>query len=631
MNLIVLDFETYYGDDYTLNKMTTEEYIRDSRFEAHGCAVRGQLGYAGAPVQTSWYDEDKFVVHVVETIDWSKTAVLCHHAHFDGLILAHHYGIKPKFWFDTLPMARLLLGNHISVSLDSLAKHFGLAAKTVPYNLFKNKHWSELAPIVQKQVAGGCCHDVELTWQLFQLLAKEFPREEYAIVDQMIRMFTEPVLAADIDLLAKVWEREAQSKAKRIAALNVTATELQSADKFAALLEAEGVEIETKQGKKKSIPCFAKTDDFMRNLLEDENERVRALAEARLGVKSTLMQTRAETLGWMGRRGALPVYLNYAGAGTLRPSGGDGANWLNFKRGSDIRKAILAPDGYLLAPVDSSQIECRVLHYLAGGPEEPVVQKFRKHEDPYVDLASLFYKEAIYKPRAGDPRRAEMEAKRGMGKQGRLMCGYGAAGPKFKTTAKNGLYGPPVDIPLQDAEAFVSLYRATTPSVCAPNSGYWAIANTMLARLADGAELQWGPLTMRNRRLYLPNGCPLIYDSLEWHVPDSDEEHVKDFERRGFWRMRTRHGWKKMWGSKLVQNICEAVARVIVTQAQLRILSLGFRTLNHPYDELLLLLPRDGKERQHLEDCKREMSRPVSWLPGLPLDCEGELGERYSK
>jgi hypothetical protein len=256
--------------------------------------------------------------------------------------------------------------------------------------------------------------------------------------------------------------------------------------------------------------------------------------------------------------------------------------------------------------------------------------KFRNREDPYVDLATKFYGEQIYKPAKDDPRKAEMEAKRGMGKQGRLMCGYGAAGPKFKTTAKNGLYGPPVDISLEDANAFVALYRADNPSICAKNSGYWAQASRALARLAGGDPMQWGPLTIRNKRIYLPNGCPLVYDSLEYHRPDPDEP-CKEFERGGYWRVRTRNGWKTLWGSKLVQHICEAVSRVIVSQAMIRCARMGYRTLNWPYDELLFLIPEDGHEEEHLERCRLEMCRPVDWLPGLPLDAEASLGERYSK
>ena len=637
MNIVTLDFETYYADDYTLSKMSTEAYVRDPRFETLGVAIRWNEYPEAKCSQTIFYSED--IQNYLMQIDWSNTACLCHHAQFDGLILSHHYGIKPKFWFDTLSMARLLLGNHLGVGLDALARHFNLQAKTVPYNLFRGRHWNELTPAVQQQVAAGACHDVELTWQLFQILAKDFPREEYQVVDTVIRMFTEPVLRADVDMLGKIWEDEARKKQTALTGLDVTEADLQSADRFAALLRECGVEPEMKDGKvsektgkSKRNYAFAKTDDFMRDLLEHDDERVRTLAETRLGVKSTIMQTRAETLGFMAGRGPLPVYLRMYGAGTLRVSGGDGANWLNFKRRSPIRRSILAPPRYLLGPVDASQIECRVLHYLAGGPDEPVIKKFRNKEDPYVDLASLFYREPIYKPKAGDPRYDEMDAKRGMGKQGRLMCGYGAAGKQFKETAKNGLYGPPVDIPIEDAHAFVKLYRDTNPSICARNTGYWAQAGKMLARLAGGPAVEWGPLTVKDHRIYLPNGCALIYDTLEYFQPPPEDLHLyREYEQGGFWRVRTRHGWKTMWGSKLVQNICEAVSRVIVSQAMNRITAMGYRVLNWPYDELLLLIPADGREQEHLERCRQEMIKPVAWLPGLPLDAEASLGERYSK
>lgn len=625
MDVVVLDFETFFSDEYTLSKLSTEAYIRDPRFKAHGAAIKWSKS-----TSARWYDE-KQLRQVLNEYDWSNTFLVCHHMQFDGLILSHHYNVHPKMLGCTLSMARLLLGNHLSVSLDNVRKHFGMPLKTTPYNLFKGKHWHEMDEQTQDLVAEGAEDEVESIWKIFGLLAKDFPVEEYEVLDTVLKMFTEPVLRADVQLLGRIWESEAHKKQERHAELGVAATDLASAAKFTELLQAEGIEIEYKQGKNGPIPAFAKTDDFMRGLLEHPIDRVRTLAEARLGEKATFLQTRAAALGWKASRGGtLPVYLFYAGAGTLRVSGGDGDNWLNFKRGSDIRKAILAPDGYLLAPIDSSQIECRVLHYLAGGPDEPVIQKFRNKEDPYTDLASKFYGEKIYKPKGDDPRRAEMEAKRGMGKQGRLMCGYGASGAQFKVTAKNGLYGPPVEISIEDANDFVDLYRADNPSICAPNTGYWAQCGRMLSRLAGGPPIEWGPLLVKEHKIYLPNGAMLNYDTLGFHRPDADED-VREFERKGFWRMRTKRGWKKMWGSKLTQNICEAVSRVIISQAMIRITRMGYRVLNWPYDELLVLIPRDGREEEHVERCKAEMVKDVPWLPGLPLDCEAHLGDRYLK
>ena len=622
MRIICADAETYFADDYTLSKMTTEAYVRDKRFECHGWAVKWSHDHT-----PKWYD-DRQARYIFSQEDWSDTAIICHHAQFDGLILSHHYNIRPKLYLDTLSCARLLLGNHLSVGLEALAKHFELAAKTVPYNAFRGKHWNELSQSIQQQVADGACHDVDLTWQLFKKLGPQIPKEEFQVMDTVIRMFVNPVLRADTEMLARIWEREEHGKAARLKELGVEATDLASSEKFAVLLRAEGIEPETKDGKKKSIYCFAKTDQFMEELRESDSPRVRALAEARLGEKSTLMQTRAATLGWMVSRGPLCVYLKYAGAGTLRVSGGDGANWLNFKRGSDMRKAILAPENCLLAPVDASQIEFRVCMYLAG--QDDVIEALRNGEDPYLPLACEFYGEKIYKPGKGDPRRLEMEQKRGASKQANLMCIYGAAGTQFQKTLRIGLYGPPVKISIEDADRFVDLFRRTHPKCCDRKIGYWAQAEVALRRLAEGSTMQWGPLTIRDHRIYLPAGQPLIYDTLEWHIPSPDED-VREFELKGFWRMRTRHGWKKMWGSKLVQNICEAVSRVIVSQAMNRITAKGFRVLNWPYDELLILVDNDGQQEQHVQDFLAEFRKTPEWLPGIPLDAEATLSERYSK
>ena len=623
MRPVVIDFESFYSDDYAPSKMTTESYIRDPRFEAHGAAIKWD-----AQTSAQWYDQRE-LAYILKDEDWSDVFLIHHHAQFDGLILSHHYDVHPAMFGCTLSMSRLLLGNHLSVSLDSVRKHFGIPAKSTPYNLFRGKHWSELDQDTRLQIGEGAIDEVESIWKIFGLLMQQgFPPAELDVIDSVVKMFTEPVLELDTAILAQVWEAEAAKKVNGVEALGITKEQLSSSDAFADLLMAEGIEIETKTSPKgNEIYAFAKNDPFMRDcLLEHDNPRVRALAEARIDAKSTQLQTRAATLGWVASRGPAPVYLFYAGAGTLRPSGGDGCNWLNFKRGSPIRRAIKAPTGFYLAPVDASQIECRVLHYLAGGADDPVIQKFRNNEDPYVDLASHFYQEQIYKPKFDDPRKAEMEAKRGMGKQGRLMCGYGASGKQFKATAASGQYGPRVDMTLDEADDFVTMYRTTNPPICARGTGYWAQCERVLARLAGGPPMEFGPLHIENGRIYI-QGAPMLYNTIEYHTPQPDEENGKIG-----WRVKTRQGWKFMWGSKLTQNICEGVSRMIVSQAMIRIKKkYGIRTLNWPYDELLLLIPRNGREEEMLQLCIDEMTIEPTWLPGIPLAAEGALGERYEK
>ncbi len=162
MNIITLDFETFFDDDYTLKKMSTEAYIRDPRVEVHGYAIH-MTWLPGLPI---W--ESAMCLH---NAHWQSeipnSALLCHHTAFDGLILAHHYGIVPKVYLDTLSMARLMLGNHVSVSLDSVREHFGMPFKRTPYHLFKGKHWSEMDEPLRQEIAAGACDEVESIWTIF--------------------------------------------------------------------------------------------------------------------------------------------------------------------------------------------------------------------------------------------------------------------------------------------------------------------------------------------------------------------------------------------------------------------------------------------------------------------------------
>lgn len=610
MKIVVADWESRFDSkSYTLSKMSTENYIRDPRFEAHGCAIKW------SPDQKAvWYSRHQ-ISGVLAQVDWSYVFMIHHHAQFDSFIENHHYNVHPKMIGCTLSMARLMLGNHLSASLEAVRRHYGIPSKLTPYSAFDGKRWDELTPAVQHQIGVGACDEVESIFIIFQkLMADGFPVEELEVIDTTVRMFSEPCLRADAELLAQVWEREAVLKQQRMAELNVTEADLQSSERFAQLLRDEGMEPEQKEGKNGPIYAFAKTDQFMRDLCEHDNERVRTLAEARLGAKSTLMQTRAETLGWMASRGPMPVYLRYCGAHTTRWSGGDGANWQNFRRGSDIRKAIMAPEGYLLAPIDLSQIECRVLNYLAG--QDDVIEKFRNGVDPYIGIASLAYGFEVTKAHVTE---------RGTGKQLELSCGYQAGAATIQSTARLGIYGPPVTIDLATALTWRDLYRNTHQDVVA----YWSVAGRMIARIAGGEPLEWGPMLIKDKKVFGPGGTFLNYTTLEFKQPD--EQDIKDGQRDGYWRIKTRNGWSKLYSGRLVENVVQWLARIIMSQAMIRIRRLGYHILNTTHDEILVLIPIDGNQERHLEVCMAEMKRTPAWLPNLPLDCEGSLSERYAK
>ncbi len=612
MRPVVLDLESFYDpkSGYTLTTMNTESYCRDKRFEMHGCAIKWD-----AQTLPQWYDEREFR-YIAKEEDWSDIFLINHHAQFDQLVLSHHYGIIPKMAGCTMSMARLLLGNHISVSLDSVRKQFGFQPKVTPYNLMVGKHWSEMDQNTREQVANGAIDEVNSIWSLFGMLLQQgFPVEELDVIDSTIKMFTQPELVGDNTIFARVWQNEVTRKAAVLDHLGLTASDLASADRFAELLRARGIEPEMKDGKNKPIYAFAKTDPFMEELQQDEDDEIRALAEARLGTKSTLLQTRAETLGWMASRGPLCVYLRYAGALTSRWSGGDDTNFQNWTNGSEINTAIVAPDGWLIAEPDASQIECRLLNFCAGQWDK--VEEFRQGKDPYIGVASAFYKKPINKD--------EHPVERQLGKIVELQAGYGSGGNKIRSTirVKSGgkiLLTPGEGVQARDA------YRDTHPFVV----GYWKYAESVLLYMnGNNMDMPWGPFKVvcdvakGTKRIVLPNGIQLIYDTLNFY---SDLETGDRY-----WRLKTRKGWVKMYGSKLVENMIQALARVVVSQAMLRLKKLGYRCKNTKHDSLWLLIPKnDGKLEEHKAIILREMSRELPWLPGCPLDAEFKVvGERY--
>jgi hypothetical protein len=614
VNLLVLDFESYFDDDYTLKKMTTEAYVRDPRFEALGVG----LIYGGSDgPQYEWVDGPN-VARVLADFAWSSTAVLAHHAQFDGLILSHHYGIKPRFWYDTLSMARLMLGVHLPVGLEALAKHFGLQAKTVPYNEFRGKRFADLDRGLLCRLGAGCLRDCELTLDIFRRLQEGFPAEEYQTIDTTVRMFTEPVLEAGIELLGQIWMEEEKRRRALLDEIGASKADIGSNETFIALLAEEGVEVEYKAGKNGPIPAFAKTDPFMEELLEHANPRVQALAAARLGVKSTIDQTRAERFGEMASRGRMPVYLRYCGAHTARWSGGDGVNWQNLRRGGRLRRTVKAPVHATLVIVDSSQIECRILNEFAG--QEDVIERFRTGADPYIGIASQAY---------GRPITKDDKAERGTGKQLELSCGYGAGAATIQKTARLGTYGPPVQIDLETAERWKHLYRDTHPRVVQ----LWKDAEIALARMLNFTSFDWGPLEVRcdqetgRRRIGLPGCAQLIYDSLEWYIPTSEDPAWLE----PGWRVLTRRGFPtKMYGAKLVENLVQYMARMVVSQAANRIVKYGIKIATTTHDELVAVVPLD-RGQQAYEIMVTEMCRAPVWMPNLPLAAEGGVSERYEK
>lgn len=663
MDFIGLDLETYYASDYTLRTMTTESYVRDPRFEVIGVAIV-------TPSGRYWMEEHQFRAFA-RTLDWSKIGVLCHHAHFDGLSLSHHYGITPGYWLDTLSMARGLQGVVASNSLSALAQRYGIGEKGSEVDEAKGKHRCDFTPEEWAQYGVYSLNDVDLTLALFKIMAPEFPRSELDVIDITIRMFTEPVFLLDQAKLAEylVWER--QRKAELLSQCGLDKKAIGKNEVLAAVFRAFGVEPPMKpslkqkneDGTPRMIYAFAKSDPGMQELLEHRDDNVRWLAEARVAVKSNLNESRTERMLAMGANGRpMPVYIKYSAAHTWRFGGGDKVNWQNLEKTNKknpqkgmIRKSIIAPAGYKIVSADAAQIEARFNGW--HNFQDDLTAQFANKEDVYSIFASEAYQRHV--DRKLNP---EDELPGQVGKVCVLGLGYGMGYLKLGCELLAGKGGSPpvqfgreyldmlgVDIArflanprrveeiravpsrLNEADKFVhfavanhfvEVYRRRNNKI---RGGWKFWGKTVLDALYQG---QTGFLDPRGvielvpGGLRAPNGLVLKYHDLR-------------HDASGYSYLSGRAQRKRLHGGVVVENVTQFLCRNIMADVMLdltrnRLRSLGkwYKIAQVEHDAITCVVPE-----QEAGACLNEMihaiSSPKVWAPGLPLAAEGGIGDSF--
>ena len=606
MDLITLDFETYYSKDFSLTKMTTEEYIRDSRFEIVGVGVKVNNG------ATEWasgtHEELK---GYFDEFNWADSMVLAHNTMFDGAILSWLFDIHPRVWADTLCISRAVHGVEAGGSLKALAERYGIGVKGTEILNALGKRREEFTDDELDRYGDYCVNDVELTYRLFNKFLKQgFPKKELRIIDCTLRMFIHPLLVLDSCLLQEHLEQIKQRKDKLLCDAGVAdKKELMSNDKFAELLRSKGVEPPTKTSPTtgKDAYAFAKTDDGFKSLVTHVNPEVQALAAARLGNKSTLEETRTQRFLDIAERGTLPVPVRYYAAHTGRWGGDDKINLQNLpSRGPDgktLKRSIVAPDGYILIDCDSSQIEARVLAWFAG--QTDLTDAFRKKEDVYIKMAARIYD--VDEPEV-------TKEQRFVGKTTILGAGYGMGAVKFQAQLKS--FG--TDIELNEARRIIDIYRNANWKI----SHVWREAQNMVSRMAQGDSYQFGRKgvveVMGNREaIRLPSKLLMRYEDLK------GEQNSKGTE----YTYKTRNGRTRIYGGKVIENICQALARCVIGD-QMLLINNRYRAVLTVHDSVIACVPESEAEeaQQYVERCMRYVPR---WAKGLPLECESGMAKAY--
>jgi DNA polymerase len=619
MSVITLDFETYYAKDYGLGKMTTEEYIRDPRFETIGVAVQIDDGepvwFSGTKEKTKAF-LDKFELH--------NHVVIAHNAMFDMAILNWHFDIRPKRIVDTLSMARALHTIEVGGSLAALVEYYNLGEKGTEVINALGKRRLDFDAESLARYGEYCKNDVALTYKLFGILGRGFPLIEFKLIDLTIRMFTEPKLTLDSTKLLTHLHTVQKRKEDVMntldgiwngAVLNegglLTKADIMSNPKFAEVLRRFNVvppmKISATTGKE--TYAFSKTDEEFKALLEHPNIHIQILVAARLGIKSTIEETRTERFLEMSQRGTMPVPLRYYAAHTGRWGGDDKVNLQNLPRSSAIKPAILAPAGYKLIDCDSSQIEARTLAWLAE--QNDLVEAFDKGEDVYKKMASAIY---------GKPETDITKDERFVGKTTILGAGYGMGAAKFRAQLKT--FG--VDMPQEECERIIQVYRATYPRI----PELWRQAGRALAAImvnqTAGLGREGAVLVEGQKGVRLPNGLYIKYPNLRYQTGDSGKEEMVYDTKRGKTTVPNR-----IYGGKVIENVCQALARIVIGEQMLRI-NKKYPVVMTVHDAIACLVP-DHEVTTGVEFVELCMRLRPEWALELPLNCESGFGKSYGE
>ena len=608
MNLITIDFETYYDQEYSLSKLTTEEYVRDTRFEVIGVAIKVNNE------AVEWASgTNKQMAAYLNEFDWSNSMVLAHNTMFDGAILSWRYGIKPKAWADTLCMARAVHGTNAGGSLKALTERYRLGAKGTEVIAAKGMNRDDFSSAQLSKYGDYCINDVELTYKLFRIMGKGFPKQELKIIDLTLRMFVEPELDLDLGLLEVHLDDTKENKDRLLEEAGVSKDDLMSNLKFAELLTELGVEPPTKVSLTtgKETLALAKTDEGFKALETHEDVRVQSLVTARLGNKSTLEETRTQRFIDIAKRGLLPVPIQYYAAHTGRWGGADKINIQNLPsrgpNGKKLKNSIIAPEGYMIIDADSAQIEARVLAWLAG--QDDLVEAFAKGEDVYKKMASDIYdidEDKVTKDQ------------RFVGKTTILGAGYGMGAVRFK--AQLQLSG--FDMELKEARRVIKIYRDTNWKI----NHLWREAQNLLTELTKKNCRQTSlgkegvlDIVAAEKGVRLPSGLLLRYEDLSF---ETNEENVQ-------FTYKVRNGRNKIYGGKVVENVCQAIARCIIAEQMLKITK-KYRVVMTVHDSVVCCVPETevSDAQAYIEKCMRWTP---DWAEGLPIDCESGVGRSYGE
>ena len=635
--VICLDWETYFDKDYHLagkskEGLSTIEYVKDARFAITGLGI-GKLDGA-----VSFISPDD----VPDTIAWCREhdkeyTWVVHNARFDITVLQEHFQWVPAYILDTLDLASHY-DSRMSHGVGALAEYFGLPVQKGDTQQFKGLHWEDMDSATRQEFVKYTTGDVAIELALLEILLPKLsdPETEARLMRHNLDIWLHRPVAIDKKLAIGLQEAMRVKIHWAVKQSGLTVKELRSAKFVGRLQDAlpTNDKLPWKKGKRGLIPALAKTDAGCQQLAAHPKQEVRDLIEARLLVKSwpTHIKRLENILAQAEANGGLlRVPTGYYGCHTGRNSGKEKINLLNLggKGTSGIkthpliaqmRNIICAPPSYTFGICDSSQIEARLLAWVAGC--DTLVQGFADGADIYSDFVSPIFGVPVRKPRATDPPLVAkaLDIKRGFGKTSILGFGYGlGANTQYDNCLANPELRPFFDAGVYDkgfVRGLVLEYRRRYPEI----PGLWNLLEGAFKQCIRFQHL--GPVTINGKLVFegrdtevtitLPNGRKLYYTGC--CIVNT--------------KIKTDHGF--LWGGSLTENVIQSICRDLLAYWVLRCEDEGIKVVLTVYDEIVTMLEKDQahKKYRRLEDIMREVP---AWAEGLPVDCEGRISEFYCK
>jgi hypothetical protein len=665
----LVDYETYYDSEYSVQDMSYWHYCHDPKFDAYLVSIVTSDGFewVGNPKDAPW---EKIANHY-----W-----VSHNKAFDEtvhnrLIELGIVSIKPVYWGDSINLcAWLRVARALNKAVYIL---YGVVLdKSVRDKKTKGKKYADYSPELKAEAHEYALNDGRWALKIWMDNINKWPDHERRISDLYIARGLKGFYAdkAGIETDLVVLERlmfEARSR-------------IPWADNENALVSKPLCDLECQRNGIEPPASLDMKSESLEEWEERYGEQYPFVAAMRDYRRANMIAERLKTmLRCLKPDGRIEFSIRYLGTHTGRTASGEKHeakkrktfNPLNMPRDPlfvtktwstlfskkdiarvngfikkngklpddvlhkvDVRAKIIAPPGFKFGICDAAQIEARITNWISQNKE--MMDLIRAGFSVYVAHAKT-----TMGWEGGDLKK-ENPQKYALAKSRELGLGFGCGHVKFIIMAPlyieredvEIIFGAPVSE--EDRQNYVNwllrtrqtglvkVFESLPDDKRVQRVNSWKIVQDFRAKrpgLASNDPANPGLWKRMDNDLQasiggtyeivLPNGRVLTYFNVRKEGSEIKCEPVRG-ERTMF-----------LHGSKCLENTVQSFAREIFVHHQLMMDDLGYWVVLDVYDETVLELP-EGDDGSKVVEI---MSTTPSFAPGLPLGAELEISQYYKK